>query len=275
MSDYEMNDAEAIIEAARLTADPFAIDPTKRSIHAFLVPENAKLERVEVDDRYLLTPERLTGAVRVDAVESFTAYVAEFYDPKTTTAWVNPSEHRIIAVLNDAQRDTPQWRDHRATLQLHLTPEWKRWRAKDGRLMGQVEFAEHIEESELDIVTPDAAELLEIAQTFHASTKAEFKSGTRLKTGEVAFQWVEETNATAGRKGDLTIPDKFELLISPFEGEDRCALTALLRYRVREGALSIGYKLVRPDDVIRAAIDLLAENLKETIDRVYLGSPAS
>lgn len=266
---------DAIIEAARETARPVELDPHKRAIHAFVVPQNAKLERVEVYDHDLPAPDRLLGTVRVETVESLMAYVKEFYDAAMTTAWVDCAERRVIAVLNDARRDSAQWRDHRAVLQLQLTPEWKRWRAKDSRLMGQEEFAEHIEESELDIVAPDAAELLEIAQTFHASTKAEFKSGTRLKTGEVTFAWIEETKATAGRKGELTIPDKFELSIAPFEGEERRPLTALLRYRVRDGHLTIGYKLVRPDDVLRDALELIAAGLRETIDRVYLGSPAS
>src|SRR5207237_5067343 len=126
----------------------------------------------------------------------------------------------------------------------------------------------------LDITFPDAADLLEIAQTFYASTKADFRSGTRLSSGEVQFQYVEETQASAGRNGELSIPTKFDLRIAPFQGEERCALQALLRYRVREGNLAIGYELVRPDDVERDAMELIAERLRTTIARVYLGSPA-
>jgi uncharacterized protein YfdQ (DUF2303 family) len=276
MSDVETTPAgvQAIIDAAREHATPVVVDPTKLEQRIFVVPKGSTLEYSFPSDEYLERPRRLTGAVSVEDVASFKAYVATFYDPASTTAWVDQHRHRVVAVLNDAAASESAWRDHRATLQLVKTPEWKRWREKDGVLMDQEAFARHIELAELDIVDPDAATLLEIAQTFWASTKAEFRSGTRLQSGEVQFEWVEETQATAGRNRDLTIPAKFELRLSPFHGEDVVAVTALLRYRVRNGELRIGYELVRPDDVERDAMELIAESLRNEIDRVYLGSPA-
>lgn len=267
-------DAQAIIEAAREIAKPVEIDPSLPKIHAFVVPRDAKVETVTFDESYLEQPRRLTGRVTLEDVPSFRAYVREFYDDSHTTAWVDATQHRVVAVLNDAHAGSSAWRDHRATLQLVKTPEWKRWRSKDGVLMTQEDFARHIETSELDVVTPDAADLLEIASTFYASTKAEFRSGTRLQSGEVQFEWVEETTATAGRNRDLSIPAKFELRIAPFHGEEACAVIALLRYRVRDGKLTIGYELVRPDDVERDAMELIAETLRGDIARVYLGAPA-
>lgn len=267
-------DAQAIINAAREHAAPAEIHPTEDRWHAFVVPFGARLETVKPDESLLDQPRRLKGTVRVEDVPSFAAYVAEFYSAQATTAWVDMAGFRVTAVLNDAAADSSAWRDHRAVLELVKTDEWKRWRAKDGQLMDQEQFARHIELGELDIVSPDAAELLEIAQTFYASTKAEFRSGTRLQSGEVQFTWVEETNATAGRNGDLSIPLKFELRIAPFHGEEPCAVSALLRYRIRDGRLAIGYELVRPDDVERDAMKLIAEQLRSSIARVYLGAPA-
>lgn len=274
MTDDTRTDAQAIIDAARQTATPFEIDPGLERVHAFVVPAASRLERVEFDESYLDQPRRLTGRATVEDVDSFRAYVAEFYDAKATTAWVDMTNHRAVAVLNDAHDDQSAWRDHRVTLQLIKTPEWIRWRQKDGVLMDQETFARHIEMSELDVAEPAAADLLEIAQTFYATTKSDFRSGTRLQSGEVTFEWVEETQATAGRNGDLTIPAKFELRLAPFHGEQLVAITALLRYRVRDGKLAIGYELVRPDDVERDAMDLIAVALRDDIARVYLGSPA-
>lgn len=266
-------DAAAIITAAREHAEPHAIDPAEPKVHAFVVPAGSKLEKVTFDETYLERPRRLKGSVSVEDVASFAAYVAEFYAAERTTAWVDMTGHRVTAILDDAHRDRSAWREHRATLQLRRTPEWTRWRSNDNQLMLPEAFAEHIEDSEVEIVAPSAAELLEIAQTFHGSTKSEFRAGTRLKSGEVHFEWVEETTASAGKRGELEIPDKFELSVAPFHGEDRCAVTALLRFRVRDGKLAIGYKLVRPDDVERDAMELIAEKLRASIDRVYLGSP--
>lgn len=271
----DTRDTQAIIKAAREHAAPVTIDPTKPEIQVFVVPEGSHLDQVMPNDKFLTQPRRLKGSVVVDDVASFKAYVTEFYGELSTTAWVDPAQHRVTAILNDAHADESAWRDHRATLQLVKTPEWKRWRQTDGSLMNQETFARHIEMSEVDIANPDAGTLLEIAQTFYASTKADFRSGTRLQDGQVQFSYVEETNATAGRNGELDIPAKFELLIAPFHGEKPVTITALLRYRIRDGKLAIGYELVRPDDIERAVMDLIAESLRGDIARVYLGSPAA
>ncbi len=282
MSATEQN-VEAIIQAAREHATPVTVDPTKAQLTAFVVPAGATLQTVMPRDEFLEQPRRLKGSVVVEDVASFKAYVHRFYDEGATTAWVNMDQAKVVAVLNDGWCVEAEgidglvagWRDHRATLQLVKTPEWKRWRERDGKTMDQESFARHIELSELDIVNPDAATLLEIAQTFWATTKADFRSGTRLQTGEVQFQYVEETQATAGRNRDLAIPARFELLLSPFHGEQPAAVTALLRYRVREGKLTLSYELVRPADVERQVLELIAEDLRRDIDRVYLGTPAS
>ncbi len=265
----------AIIDVAQRATSPTSIDPAAPVVHAFVVPTGARVETIQPNERYLPHPRRLTGHVTVGDVASFAAYVAAFYNPARTTAWIDPVAFRAIAILDDADAEATSWRDHRATLQLVKTAEWERWRRLDGKLMTQEDFARHVEVSEVDIVVPDAAELLEIAQHFYAATTAEFRSGTRLSSGEVQFTWVEEVKATAGRHGDLTIPTKFELLLAPFHGEEPCAVTALLRYRVREGKLAIGYELVRPDAVERDAMLLIAESIRSTVARVYIGSPAS
>lgn len=271
---------EAIAQIAREHAEPAVVDRTVDESHVFVVPAGAELKLIAPDETLLDRPRRLTGRVMVDDVASLEAYVAEFYDEDFTTVWVDPQERTIVAVLNDARNGESAWRDHRATLRLERTPEWKRWLDHDSggsrnpQLLDQEEFARHIERSELDIVDPEAAELLEIAQTFYATTAAEFRSGTRLQSGEVQFTWVEDTSATAGRNGQLPIPAKFRLLIAPFTGEEKCAVEALLRYRIRDGKLRIGYELVRPEDVERDAMDLVAERLRGNVRRVYLGSPA-
>ena len=64
-------------------------------------------------------------------------------------------------------------------------------------------------------------------------------------------------------------------MLAPFLGEDRVPIEVLIRYRLREGKLSIGYKLVRPDDVVRHAIDMVAGRLQSSFERVYLGAPRS
>jgi hypothetical protein len=117
--------------------------------------------------------------------------------------------------------------------------------------------------------------VLEIAESFQASVSGSFKQAQRLANGQVHFEWVENVDATAGDRGEIEIPKQLELSIRPFLGEEPVALTALLRYRVRDGQLRIGYKLVRPADVIRFALDVIRERLAGEFPRVYLGVPAA
>lgn len=268
-------DAAAIIQAAREHANPVKVDPKVDERHVFVVPDGSTVEVVEPDDTRLDAPRRLTGAVRVDDVASFTAYVAEFYFADTTTAWVDPKGLRVTALLDDASGEHgAAWRDHRAVLGMQRTPEWARWLSLNAKMVDQERFARHIEMSELDIANPDGATLLEIAQSFYATTTAEFGSSQRLDSGEVQFNYTETIAAKAGRKREVTIPKKFELRIAPFVGEDPVVVTALLRYRSQGGSLTLGYELVRPEDIERAVMDAVAEKLRGSIARVYIGAPA-
>lgn len=149
------------------------------------------------------------------------------------------------------------------------------WLRLDGKLVGQEDFAEHIEDGLQDIVTPDGATMLEVAQSIQGTKSAEFKGARRLQDGNIGVEWVEETTATAGSRGDLEIPERFELALAPFEGEDAYRVNARLRYRIRAGDLLLGYRLDRPGDVLRDAVDTVRDRLGDRfqVDRVFVGRP--
>jgi uncharacterized protein YfdQ (DUF2303 family) len=115
--------------------------------------------------------------------------------------------------------------------------------------------------------------MLEIAQTFHAKTNVSFRSGVRLSSGTTQFLYDEEQTAKAGGKGQLEVPTEFELGIAPFEGEAAYRIKARLRWRVRDGGLVIGYKLERPHEVVRDALQAIADRLDGELENVYLGTP--
>ncbi len=274
MSDMPADVAE-IVQAAREHARPHILAPLTETVAAFVVPRGASLETVKPDDSRREAPLHLRGHVTLGDVASFSAYVAEFYEENLATTWVDAERFRVDALLNDASGEFgAAWRDHRATLQLVKTPEWTRWRQWDGKLMSQESFARHIEIAELDIIEPSAADLLEIASFFYATTQLDVRSGHRTQNGEVQLEWVETTEAKAGKKREMAIPKEFKLRIAPFHGEDTQEVRALLRYRIKEG-LQLGYELVRPDDIERIAMNAIADVLRDKIRRVYIGSPAA
>jgi uncharacterized protein YfdQ (DUF2303 family) len=263
-------DMQAVIATAIASTVPDELDPNQ--LYGVTLPNGAYtvLDLSEHRDR----PVRKEGKVDLSTVEAFTKYLSE-HKSDETTVWVHPTSGAMVAVLDDHSTGEAGWGGHRAALTLIRTDEWLRWMGLDGQLVDQVTFAEHIEDSQIDIVRPDAADLLEIAQSFHGTTNTSWRSSQRLADGSVQFTHHEEVETSAGRDEPLEVPSTFELAIAPFVGEDPVRLVARLRYRMRDGKLSIGYKLDRPADAIRDVIDRITLKLASEFEHVYSGSPRS
>lgn len=273
---HDANAVQAALDAGRAMGTPQHVKPG--APYVVVVPKGAShaLVRVppanaEFDD----APTRSRGTYQPATVDALIDVAKRHHDEKATTIWVHPTNGRIVAIFNDAHPGSPAWRDHKAVLNLTVPPEWQHWAAKDGKLMGQVEFAEHVEDGLAEIVEPNAADMLEIAQTFHAHTTAQFRSANLLHSGQVQVRYDEETTATAGKSANLEIPQTFKIAVPPFIGEDAYGITARLRYRVRDGKLLLGYKLDQPDRVVRAALSDIAEKLKGEFPSVFIGEPGA
>jgi uncharacterized protein YfdQ (DUF2303 family) len=267
----------AAIAAGVTLAEPSAVGD---GLYSVLVPAGARHELVDVNDlleRLELTPKRAKGTVAPQTVDDFARYVTRHDDTDRTTIWVDADGRAVTAVLNDHAGTTSDagWGDHRAQLRLKLTPEWQRWASHDAAYLDQEAFAEHIELGLPEIVQPDAADMLEVAQHIEGTKSAEFKGGHRLQSGAVAIEYVETVAARAGAKGDLEIPARFKLAIAPFLGEQPVELWARFRYRIRGDKLVLGYLLERPEDVIRQSVDDIAQRLVATFgeQRVFVGTP--
>jgi len=265
-------EAGAIADIAQAAADPKHLDPTK--IYSVVLPADAEQDTLDLEG-FLPAPRRATGTYHPATVASFVHYAANHRDLAHTTVWVDQLAHKLLAVLNDHAPGEAAWGDHRVELTLIKTPEWQHWIAKDGRYLNQEDFAEHLQDGILEIRDPNAATMLEIAQTVQGKTKADWKTARRLDNGEVSFAYQEEIQASAGRSGHLEIPATFTLAIAPFYGEQPYEIGARLRYRIREGNLSIGYKLDRPHEVLVAVLGGMATRLREQdgFPNVYIGTP--
>ncbi len=221
-------------------------------------------------------PRRPTGTTNVYDAASFLAAVERYtVDDDLPTVTRDEQANRLVAVLNDHNGRATGWRDHQVSLALRRTPEWQAW--LDGQGLGsQVKFAERIEDGLPEIAVPDPATMLEIAQTFHAATSATFQSGNRLVDGRTQFAYLEDVKASAGTKpGTVEIPETFDLAVRPFIGAERYKVTARLRYRLKAGELTIGYTLVRPDEIERDAFTAVATEVQEGLpDATHLAGQA-
>lgn len=259
-ADVETETAAAF-HAGLAAAEPHALDEASRFY--VLTPADGStpvvVDLLERTQALAPTPLRKKATVTVHTAEALVDYVARHHSLHTEV-WSDSESARILAVLNGNAIGQPGHGDHTALLTLRKTDAWKAWEAASGKLGSQVALAELIEERAVDVVNPSSAVLLEVAQTFKGARSADFESSHRLSTGEVSFVYREQVNATAGKKGEVAIPETFELALAPYEGSPTYKVIARLRYRISEGSLAIGFVLERPKEVLLAAFnDVRAE----------------
>jgi uncharacterized protein YfdQ (DUF2303 family) len=219
-------------------------------------------------EKYEVTPRRKIGSYTVTDVESFMSYLEKHGQP-LTELWANDKSSTIRAVINahGAGEHVPGWQDHTVTLQLPFTQDWRDWTGNDNKLMGQSDFAAFIEDHLPNFVSPTGADMLELAQSFQATTKVDFDASRRLQSGETQLTYVENTTASAGKKGSLAIPDTFELALQVHERGPVYKVKARFRYRINDGTLRLAYHLDRIDDVRRHAFDEVVEKVGTATSR--------
>lgn len=139
-------------------------------------------------------------------IQSFVKYVDDIftangndddgaYKPHPNHALCIADEEALtIRLIFDARPN--EWADVYADLKLQISPEAQRWKASSGKYVAQQDFAEFCERNLESFVTPSAATMLEIAQTFQAKTTvdsgfgAKYSNPATLPTGNangVAF----------------------------------------------------------------------------------------
>lgn len=268
-------DMQAVIDLAESAAAPTVL--CEERLATVVVPAGGQVHEINLE-RFGQIPARKRGTFTFHTADSFARYIKAHDDPGTAV-FADITAARFTAVLNGHAPNTaadgpyPGWADHRATLTLQKTLPWLRWEAANGKLLSQVDFATLIEDSAPEIVTPDAATMLELAQTFQAKTGVVFRQATVLQSGQRQMTYSEDTQASAGSGGQITIPEHIELALKPFEGGSAYRVKARFRYRLSDGRLSLGYVLDRPEDVLREAFDESFEQIEAASGAVcYLGS---
>lgn len=236
---------------------------------------DGRIERVDLTGpEHTGTITRKTGRTVVRDATSFLTYYAKHHDD-ASEIYSDVEQLTVTAVLNAHSAQDADFGDHRLHLALRKTTAWEEWLSLDGKLVDQDRFANFLEDHLPNLVDPDAATMLEIAQSIKATTKAEFQSSSRLSSGERKFAFVEDTKASAGAKGDLAIPETFRIAVPPFEGADAYTMTARFKYRLDRGTLTLGFKLEQPEERARAAFGDVLASISEGIDTPILnGTPA-
>lgn len=265
---------QAVIDTARASTVPHQVEVGQVYL---LANGHGGVDRVDLTgDEYRAAPRFKIGKVIVRDAASFIAYWEKHSDDGSEI-YADRKAGTVTAVLDAHADDAPRFGRHRLALELRHTDAFLAWQQRSGKLQPQVAFAEFIEDHRADIASPPAADLLELAQTFQATTKVTFRSGTALKSGQRQLTYVEEQNATAGSKGQITIPDEFQLALPIYEGAEVAdAVTARLRYRIDgDGKLGLMFILDQLTEVVNAAFEGVVALLDDQVSVPILrGVPA-
>jgi uncharacterized protein YfdQ (DUF2303 family) len=244
-----------------------------------LVPEGYKAQPMPdlIYNEHQANPERVKANVTVLDPESFIEYYALFNDPNSRV-FADETKLSVLSVLDyhaAGDGNAPRWGQHRLTLSLRQSEEWKTWTGRNNQMLTQQQFAEFLEQNAVDITNPAPAGIREIAEDLEATVEVDFASAQRQAGGKVNFRYTETTKTTVSGGKQIAVPDQFTICIPAFVGGQRVSIQVLLRYRVSEQKLKFFYTLVRPEEVIRTAFagarQQIADALKVTIIN---GAPA-
>lgn len=242
------SDIQAAIDAGReLATQPFYLNGTP----FLIIKEGHKAQELEELRDFPLRIEQKT--VHTTAI-SFIEYYNNFSDANSVIM-INDESNEFIAYLDYHQPDQPDWKAHQSRFKLKPTVEWNNWQQNDKKTMSQTDFGNFIETNLEEIITPSGAEMLEIALSIQAKTEVKFSQAQRLDNGQMQFTYHEDINGTAGTKGQLKIPQTFVIGLKLYEGGEPYQIEARLRYRIKEGELSMWYELIRPHKTVQANLD--------------------
>lgn len=253
-----------LLDTGVAIGDPKQIGGDESELFAVVLATGQTLHQIDLAspgyEHLRENPRRLKGKTVVRDAESFIDFLDKHRLPETdifADLYAKPMP-TVTAVFNAAagtgedREGLPGWGDHRLELEVKRTVAWEAWLAGQG-LASQSDFAEHIEERLIDIVTPEGAVMLELAQSFQATVNAEFEQATFLSSSARKFVYREDVRT------EIEVPSTFEIGLAPFDGSDPIRVVCRLRYKVTPGGLLIGYLIERPEDVEREAFDSIIE----------------
>lgn len=269
-ADLGRRDAERMPNPYALTADSALVVARVRS------DESVRALHLE---RFLSAPLHARGEATLHDPTDFAAYVTRLADGEHTTVWADLEAGHVDAVLDDHADNgkdgaTAGWRAHRVSLRMQDDPDWATWLKFNDMLVGQVDFAEHIEQMTHTIVSPSAADMLEFITSFHAKRNVTFSQQVNVLSGDLQLTYDEDTK-TGNRSGQIEVPKAFTVRLSPWLTVAPVDMTARLRHRIEGGRLAIGYSLLRPDRARQAAFNAVIGAVSEGIGdlTLQLGTP--
>lgn len=210
--------------------------------------------------REILMPKALAQSVTLQNADGLKGYLNRFKGD-TSIMFADIASSRIVGAIDYHGPGKAALVQHKATLDLPYSEEWKTWSAISGQLKPQLEFARFIEENAPDIKAPDAGTLLEAVRDLQARRNVNFIQAVRTDSDNESFEFADNTEART--KADLELPTKFVLSIPVYFGDPDVEMQAFLRWKLEDAKLLLGIKLHRAEHVRQAAFNLIVTDAME------------
>lgn len=225
-------------------------------------------------------PTRIKRGVTLTEVESFAAYVNTYKMAGTIIfASIADGQATFNCILDYHTPDKPEFCSHHAMFKTVATPEWMTWQNANRKRMGQVEFANWIEDnlnlfvSPPESNAPSGADLLELVKSLHSHQTASFTGSLRLNTGAYSVAYTEEIDVRGTiRESVMDLPPVIIGGFPLFYGMPAYQVDARLKTTIKDRKLELYFETKAVSKMVRECLNAAVERVEElTKLKVLLG----
>lgn len=207
-------------------------------------------------------PRRIGEHVKVRTPKALADYMGLYADQNHMAFVKAPSNVRVVLDYHEAgDANAPRWGDHTVTMDPAFSPAYAAWRGHHRNGSSQRDTMEFLEDRLVDVVKPDAADVMDMVMNFEGLTKVTFSSSQRLRDGRVQIVYKEE-EADAGK---VTFYEELHLMLPVFDGGEPELVRVRVRHRTKDGSLSFVFVIANIEELERAAFDRLCDVWREGI----------
>lgn len=252
-------------------------------------------------DAYRTAPERRVGTANLGDLASFIAHAVRFKDADSAVfAHRDEDKPSLTSVLDyhpaGEGNDRARFGKHRGHYAFPVSDQWRAWADVDGRPLGQVAFAEFLEEHIMDVVAPPSdgrtevgataldlvaaiggrfggpTEIMQASRGLRITESAHVQQAVTLSTGEVELSYRTEHRDDQGQP--LKVPTLFLIGVPVFDGGAAYRVAVRLQYRRKEGSVIWTMRRYRPELTFYHAFDEAVATVRaEAGLPVFIGSP--
>jgi len=230
-----------------------------------LIPPGSTLQSLE---KLLPAPTRIRQHPEFTEIDGFADYVAEFKQDGSRV-FVDDAKFRFVTVFDFHAPGKPQWCDHSASIQMHLSPEWTRFVAYDNTPMSPRAFAEFLEDNLAYVDSEKSgmtgADLLTMAQTFKVDVRGELEVEESLSRG-MRKLLIKDDSTLKGRNQighELEFPERLFFSLRIFKNHNAYPIEIFLRTRTTNDKVVFMIKIPDVEGLREEAFNRVIEDVKE------------